>query len=97
MSFRKKIIVWAIVLGGAYFLLGYHVIFFGKHPRLLKKSHLSLNYTFFSIQKKPNKEILAIHDLREDGIADMLVEEGRMTEEQRDLYLQQYDDTGDSN
>jgi hypothetical protein len=96
MSFRKKIVIWAIVLGGAYFLLSYHIIFFGKHPILLKKSHLTLNYTFFSVQKKPNKEILAIHDLREDGIADILVEEGRMTEEQRDLYLQKYDDTGDS-
>jgi hypothetical protein len=96
MSFRKKIFVWAIVLGGAYFLLSYHIIFFGKHPILLKKSHLTLNYTFFSVQKKPIKEILAIHDLREDGIADVLVQEGRMTEEQRDLFLQQYNDTGDS-
>jgi hypothetical protein len=95
MTFRKKIFVWTIALGAAYFLLSYHIIFFGKHPRLLKKSHLSLNYTFFSVQSKPNKKILAIDDLREDGIADLLVEEGRMSEEERNLYLQQYHDAED--
>ena len=96
MTFRKKIIVWAIVLGAAYFLLSYHVIFFGKHPMLLKKSHLSLNYTFFSVQSKPNRLIMAIDDLRRDGIADMLVREGRMSEEEHDLYLQKYGDTENS-
>jgi len=96
MTFRKKIFVWAIILGASYFLLSYHIVFFGKHPRLLKKSHLTLNYTFFSIQSKPNKEIMAIDDLREDGIGDLLVEEGRMKEEERDLYLEQYGDMEDS-
>lgn len=90
MTFRKKIFYWAIALAAAYFLLSYHVIFFGKRPRLLKKSHLTLNYTFYSIQSKPNKKIMSIDDLREDGIADLLVDEGRMSEEERDLFLERY-------
>lgn len=90
MKFKKKIFYWTIALAAAYFLLSYHVIFFGKQPRLLKKSHLTLNYTFFSIQSKPNKKIMAIDDLREDGIADLLVDEGKMSEEERNLYLERY-------
>ena len=97
MSFKKKIFYWALAVGVAYFLLSYHIIFFGKRPRLLKKSQLTLNYTFFSVQSKPNKKIMAIDDLREDGIADLLVEEGRMSEEERDLFLEHYDlDTEES-
>jgi len=90
MTFRKKIFYWAIALAAAYFLLSYHVIFFGKRPRILKKSHLTLTYTFYSIQSKPNKKIMSIDDLREDGIADLLVDEGRMSEEERDLFLERY-------
>jgi hypothetical protein len=90
MTFKKKIFYWAIALAAAYFLLSYHFIFFGKRPRLLKKSHLTLNYTFFSIQSRPNKKIMSIDDLREDGIADLLVDEGRMSEEERDLFLERY-------
>ena len=97
MTFRKKIIIWTIVLGAAYFLLSYHIIFFGKHPMLLKKSHLTLNYTFFSIQSKPINKIMAITDLREDGIANLLVQEGRMSEGERDLYLERYGGDEDSN
>ncbi|MBW2093614.1 MAG: hypothetical protein JRI80_01880 [Deltaproteobacteria bacterium] len=95
MTFKKKILFWVLALGASYFLLSYHIIFFGKQPRLLKKSHLTLNYTFFSVQSKPNQKIMAIDDLREDGIADLLVEEGKMKEEERDLYLEQYEETED--
>jgi hypothetical protein len=90
MTFKKKAFYWAIALGAAYFLLSYHIIFIGKRPRLLKKSHFTLNYTFFSTQSKTNRQIIAIDDLREDGIAELLVDEGKMSEEERDLLLERY-------
>ncbi|MGD9039905.1 MAG: hypothetical protein PVH82_09745, partial [Desulfobacteraceae bacterium] len=59
-----------------------HVIFIENTVRLLKKSRLTLNYTLFSTKAKTNESILAIDELREDGIGDLLVEEGRLSEEE---------------
>jgi hypothetical protein len=82
MKFSKKLAIW-IVLGAVfYFLLSYHFIFINNTVKLLRKSSLSLNYTIFSAKGKTNKSILSIDELREDGIGDLLVEMGRMSEEE---------------
>ncbi|UCF56970.1 MAG: hypothetical protein JSW15_00315 [Deltaproteobacteria bacterium] len=82
MKFSKKLAIW-IVLGAVfYFLLSYHFIFIDNTVKLLRKSSLSLNYTIFSAKGKTNKSILSIDELREDGIGDLLVEMGRMSEEE---------------
>ena len=73
-----------------YVLLSYHFIFVGKTPKILKKSKLTLNYTFYSIAGKTNQKIISIKELREDGIADLLVEIGRLSPEQRQMFLDQY-------
>ncbi len=87
MKFQKKLIVWAIVLAVAYFMLSYHFIFIGSTVRMLKKSNLTLNYTFYSVKGKPVAAVLAVDELRYDGIGDLLVEEGILTEEQLETLL----------
>jgi hypothetical protein len=92
MSFVKKLVLLAVVGGILYGLLSHHFIYFGgTKVRLLKKSELTLNYTFYSVPGKTNKMILSKGPLREDGIADLLVEMGRMTEGEKEKLLRKYD------
>jgi len=96
MVFLKRVLFWGILIGVAYFIMGYHFIFIGKKPVLLKKTKFSLSYTVFSIPKemmlKSNETILNIDALREAGIADLLVEIGRMTEEEKERILEEYEE-----
>ncbi|MGD8985374.1 MAG: hypothetical protein PVH99_04010 [Desulfobacteraceae bacterium] len=87
MKFHKKLLIWVIVGAMIYSLLSYHFIFVGNTIKLLKKSRLTLEYTLFSTKGKTNESILAIDVLREDGIGDLLVEEGRLTEEELERLL----------
>ena len=92
MPFWKKIILWGGLALCLYIAMSYHFIFFGwSNIKILKKSELTLSYTFFSAQGKTNKVILAIDPLREDGIADILVEVGRMSEERKEAILDLYE------
>lgn len=87
MKFFKKLLIWVIAGAIVYFFLGYHVIFIENTVRVLKKSSLTLNYTLFSTKGKTNESILSIDELREDGIGDLLVEEGRLSEEELERIL----------
>ena len=80
MDFFKKLLLWVILGGILYFFLSYHIIYIGKELKLLKKSELTLEYTFYSADLKTNKTILSIDSLRKDGIGDLLVEMGRISE-----------------
>jgi hypothetical protein len=84
----KKLIIWAVIIACGYFVLSHHFIFIGSEMRLLKKSHLTLEYTFFSTQGKSIESIMNVDDLRKDGIGKLLVEAGKITEEQLDAMLE---------
>jgi len=91
MSLKKKTIF--LIFGGVilYFLLSYHIIITGRgmgNIRLLKKSTYTLKYSIFSTKGKSNKTILAIDSLREDGIGELLKEEGLMSDEEEALILE---------
>ena len=79
-----------------YFLLSFHIIFYGQDASLvqniylLKKSKLNLHYTFFSLHQKKPDGIMKIKPLREDGIGDVLVELGLLTEEDKSRLESQY-------
>ena len=88
----KKIAIWAIVLGIAYFILSHHFILVNSTVKLLKKSSLTLNYTFFNAKGKANKTILAIKELRDDGIGELLVEMGKMTDDELERLMEIYDE-----
>jgi len=86
----KKLVIWAVILGCGYFILSNHFIFIGSDLRLLRKSHLTLENTFFSTQGKSIESIMNVDDLRKDGIGKLLVEKGKITEEQLDEILEKY-------
>jgi len=86
----KKMFVWGCIGGVGYFLLSHHIIFVGSDIRLLKKSRLTLEDTFFSTQGKTWESVLANDKLRMDGLGELLVEMGRLTEEQLEQLLERY-------
>ena len=90
LSFRKKIFIFIILGALSYLLLSYHIIIIGKGAnfRLLKKSTFTLEYTIFSTKGKMNRKILAIDVLRQDGIGNLLIEEGLMSEEEQEFILE---------
>ncbi|MBW1862712.1 MAG: hypothetical protein JRJ02_10115 [Deltaproteobacteria bacterium] len=91
MKFRNKIIVFAIIGIVLYFLLSYHFIIIENGVKLLKKSSLTLEYTIYSAKGKTNAMILSIDELREDGIGDLLVEMGKMSEQELELLMLKYE------
>jgi hypothetical protein len=88
----KKYMLWALLGGGFYFLMSHHIIFYGRDFRLLEKSTLSLEYTFYSLKDKKMSNIMKIDALREDGIGDLLVDFGLLTEEEKISWEQTYED-----
>jgi hypothetical protein len=86
MHFMKKILVIAILAGVLYLLLGYHYVIIDKSIKMLKKSELTLKYTVFSTKSKSTQAILSVPELWNDGIGDLLLEEGKITEEELEMY-----------
>lgn len=86
----KKLVIWAVIIGCGYFILSNHFVFIGSDLRLLKKSKLTLEYTIFSTQGKSIESIMDVDDLRKDGIGKLLVDAGKITEDQLELILEKY-------
>lgn len=87
---RIKVYLFMAAVGGAlYFLLSHHVIFYGQEASviqnvyLLKKSKLNLHYTFFSLHQKKPDAVMKIAVLRENGIGDLLVQLGLLSEQEK--------------
>lgn len=73
-----------------YFFMSNHIIFdpnaddwLDTEVYLLEKSSLHLHYTFYSISNKKPETIMAIDYLREDGIGELLVDIGLISEDER--------------
>jgi hypothetical protein len=79
----KQYLIIAIIVAAGYFIMHNHVIFDGKKVYLLEKDSLHLHYTFYSIAKKKPESVMQIDILREAGIGDLLVELGKITEDQK--------------
>jgi hypothetical protein len=86
----KKLVIWAVIIVCGYFILSHHFVFIGSDLRVLKKSHLTLEYTIFSTQGKSIESIMNVDDMRKDGIGDLLVEAGKITQDQLDAILEKY-------
>jgi hypothetical protein len=87
----RNYILIAIFAYGVYFVLDHHFIIDGKDFYLLKKSELVLSYTFFNIKDRKIESIMEIDDLRNDGIGDLLVELGMITEENKNKLEAKFD------
>lgn len=85
----KGYLLIAAAGAAVYFLLSHHIIFYGQEASviqniyLLKKSKPNLHYTFFSLHQKKPEAVMKIKQLREDGIGDLLVELGLLTEQEK--------------
>jgi hypothetical protein len=95
MAFVKRYIWWVILGAAFYFVLSYHFIIIGRGVKLLKKSEITLEYTFYSTKGKRVATILAVDELREDGIGDLLVERGMITEEELEKLIEKYEEEED--
>ena len=89
-TIRKYIIIAALIYA-VFFLLNNHIILDGSRFYLLKKSELSFVYTFFELEDKRPDTIMKIDDLRYDGIGDLLVELGKISEKEKIRLENKYD------
>jgi hypothetical protein len=89
LSRLKQYLLIGAVGAALYFLMSTHIIFCGrdanfvKNVYLLKKSKLDLNYTFVSLNQLTPENIMKIKMLREDGIGELLVDIGKMSDAER--------------
>ncbi len=88
----KKIFFTAIAAACIYGMLYYHLIFVGSTVSFLNKTSPSMNYTFFSTHSKSNRSIISIKELRDAGVADLLVRLGKMTEEEKAALMDEFSD-----
>jgi hypothetical protein len=86
MHFAKKIVIIALIGGAFYFLLAYHYIVIDNSVKMLKKSELTLKYTVFSTKGKNVEAVLSVPELWNDGIGELLLEEGKISEERLQMY-----------
>lgn len=91
MNRLKKLLIWVAAGAAFYFVLSHHFILIGNSVKLLKKSELTLDYTLFSAKGKKIESIVAIPELRRDGIGQLLVDEGRLTHEQLESLMERYE------
>lgn len=95
MELVRKIVLWGSLAAVFYMLLGFHYVYFGgMKVRMLKKTNLTLMETFtdLSTEAITNKKILQNDALRDAGLADLLVDMGRMSEKERDKIMAKYED-----
>lgn len=86
MHFFKKILTIGVIAAICYFLMAYHYIIIGNSISILKKSELTLKYTIYNTKGKEIKKILSIPELWDDGIGELLMEEGKISEEELEIY-----------
>ena len=96
MSRLKHYLLIGAAGAALYFLMSTHIIFYGseanfvKNVYLLKKSKLNLHYTFISLNQQSPENIMKIRPLRQDGIAELLVDIGMMSTAERDRLESKY-------
>ena len=82
----KQVAIVLVICTLVYGLLSHHVIFYGRQVKVLKKSELTLDRSFFNASPtefRTPEIILRDKILREAGIAQVLVDFGIITEDKR--------------
>jgi hypothetical protein len=87
----RSYILLVLLAAAGYFLLSYHIIFSGVTVKLLKKSKLTSDYTFICVSGKSVESLMKIDTLREAGIGRILVEMGRLSQEEREALEEKFD------
>ena len=91
MLFSKKTLLLLCLAAIFYFMLNYHFLFYAGQIKLLEKSRMNFNYTFFNIAGKKPESILMVDDLRHDGIGYILVELGMLSEDRMLALAEKYE------
>lgn len=73
-----------------WFVLDNHFVIDGHRVHLLKKSSLDLHDTFVSLNNKKPASVMQNERLREDGIGELMVEIGMLSEEERSRLESKY-------
>ncbi|MBU0985895.1 MAG: hypothetical protein KKH68_01470 [Proteobacteria bacterium] len=88
---KIRLVIFAAVLAVAvYFLLSYHIIYFGNSIKLIHKAKPTSEYTFINVVNKSMESIMRIDTLREAGIGDILVEMGIMSKKEKEYFEQEF-------
>jgi hypothetical protein len=86
---RFILIILIAVFG--YLLLSFHIVYFGNAIKILKKVRLNSEYTFVYVKGLPAESILKIDTLREAGIGDVLVDMGKLGNEEKDILEKEFE------
>ena len=93
----KQYLLIAAGIAAVYFFLSNHIIFdpnaddwLDLDVYLLKKESLHLHYTFYSLSNKRPETIMKVDRLRENGIGELLVEIGMLSEDERSRLESKY-------
>jgi hypothetical protein len=92
MSKARKSLIFIALGALLYVALTHHFIVIDGQVKTLAKSKWSLEYTIYSTHAQTPENMIAIEDLRRDGIADLLVEAGKLTEDHKDFLLSKYEE-----
>ena len=87
----RKYLFSGMVLFVAYLLASHHIVVNKKEFKLLKKPQLTYEYTFYNVTDRDPEDIIKIDMLRQDGIGDVLVDFGLLSEEDKDKLESYYD------
>ena len=88
----KSIVFWGAVIGTGYYLMGHHIVFFGWEPKTLKKAKFTFEDTFTSTTGMNNPQRLSQETLRRAGSGRLLVQKGRMSEEELETLMSQFNE-----
>ncbi len=91
MLFSKKTLMLLCLAAACYFMLNYHFLFYGGRIKVLEKSRMNFDYTFFNVAGKRPESILMVDDLRHDGIGHVLVELGILSQDRMLTLVEKYD------
>jgi hypothetical protein len=92
MSKARKSLIFIALGALLYVALTHHFIIIDGRVKTLAKSKWSLDYTIYSTHGQTPGNMIAIEDLRRDGIADLLVEAGKLTEDHKEFLLSKYEE-----
>ena len=87
----KQYFLIALAAAALWFVMDNHFVFYGRQVHLLKKASLDLHDTFISLNNERPETILKNDRLREDGIGELMVELGMLSEEKKDRLESKYD------
>ncbi len=88
----KQYLIYALIIALGYFVMSYHFIYYGRSFKLLKKGELTLNYTFYSLDNKSPEKVMKVDELRRDGIGQLMLDMGLVSEEKLEELEEAYGD-----